>query len=244
MIVILTHDYFSRPGDLHLRSGKSNEDRISILECNRLTAIALCDGAGSSPSGAAAAELTARTLTGLLTERFQELYTADGDSARLIAVQAVEQCLRSHSLETGTPPEDLACTILAAAVDVEGRCICLHLGDGIILQRNSFDDGPSVVSCPMTGLAPHSTYLTMNCDMTRYLRYYRWQCPQLAQLMLLTDGAAEHLVCLHGGRGWVYTAQQSLDIPELLTHLIQRNPRDDYSTALISRTPAQDPINP
>ena len=202
---MIVHDYFSFPGGVHMQSGADNEDRISVRTRNALTTAVLCDGAGSFGSGAEAAELTAGTLTRLLARRFDALFAADGDEARLEAIQAVERALRGHSRRTGTPVRELACTILAAAVHEDGRCICLHLGDGIILQKNGSDGDFSVVSSPMTGLAPHSTYLTMNCDLGRYLRLYRWECADLSRLMLLSDGAAEHLVRLRGGAGWVYT---------------------------------------
>ena len=86
----------------------------------------------------------------------------------------------------------------------------------------------------MTGLAPHSTYLTMNCDLHRYLRVYRWESAALEQLLLLSDGAAEHLVRLQGGDGWVYSAS-AWDIHSIHTLLRTANPRDDHSVLLITR---------
>lgn len=238
LIAIFKLDYFSLPGGDHMRSGRDNEDRISVRTHRAVTAAVLCDGAGSFGSGAEAAELTADALTRLLIRRFDALYKAPGDEVRLSAIQTIERTLHNYSRRTGIPARELACTILAAAVHADGRCICLHLGDGIILQKNGADGDYSVVSSPMNGLAPHSTYLTMNCDLGRYLRLYRWETADLDRLMLLSDGAAEHLVRLSGGAGWVYTGSPGSGISALREGLIEKHPRDDCSTVLISRAGA------
>ena len=236
MIFILHHASFSGTGCDHLHKGLANEDRISVQSRPGLTAAVICDGAGSFHSGAAAAELTAAFLSAFLLEHFEALYTQLGDRAQRTLAEAVEERLRAYEAHTGTAARELACTILAAAVHEDGRCICLHLGDGIILQQNTPDAVPSVVSSPMTGLAPHSTYLTMNCDLHRFLRFYRWECAHLSAIVLLSDGAAEHLVKLSGGAGWTYTAPGGLSLPHIRAFLSKKHPRDDHSCALISRS--------
>lgn len=231
---MLKCESLSLPGTVHLRSGKENEDRIAVLSRKDLTAAVVCDGAGSFGAGAAAAELVSEMLAAYLIKRFDALCTADGEQARLVLLGRIEKTLRAYARRTGTPAQELACTILAAAVHEDGRCLCLHLGDGIILQKNRCEVRPSVVSCPMTGLVPHSTYLTMNCDLNSYLRLYRWQSEETGQLLLLSDGAAEHLVRLRGGDGWVYTDGEP-DLCAIRRRLGKCTPRDDHSAVLLSR---------
>lgn len=231
----MTHELFSRPGSFHIQTGAPNEDRAAVVTRGGVTAAVVCDGAGSAPHGADAAALTARTLAPMLAKEFTALFEADGASFRLRILRAVEQALEQYSLRAGIEAGELACTILAAAVNDRGQCICLHLGDGILLQKRRQEDGPSVVSAPMTGLAPHSTYLTMNCDLSRFLRCYRWEDAHLEQLLLLTDGAAEHLTRLQGGKGWVYTGPLPMDLTAMLPHLTRMCPRDDHSAVLLTR---------
>lgn len=231
----MTHDFFSRPGTVHLREGSDNEDRVSVVTRGSVTAAVVCDGAGSARYGGAAAERTAQTLSSLLASEFSALFETEGAAFHLRIIHAVEQALAQYSRRTGAPPQELACTILAAAADEGGRCICLHLGDGILLQKRQHQVHPTLVSAPMTGLAPHSTYLTMNCDLSRYLRCYRWEDAHLEQLLLLTDGAAEHLTRLQGGQGWVYTGPVPLALPAILPHLTRLSPRDDHSAVLLTR---------
>ena len=230
----MIHAYLSRPGTDHIHLGRANEDRVRVLSRDGLTTAAICDGAGSFGAGAEAAELVSDALTALLHRQFDILFSQPADQTRAALVRAVEDVLHAHSRRRGIREQELACTILAAAIHEDGRCLCVHLGDGIILQQNKDDTSPSVVSCPMTGLAPYSTYLTMNCDLGHYLRLYRWEAADLSQLLLLSDGAAEHLVRLRGGAGWVYTAGKP-DIQAIRTRLHTANPRDDHSALLISR---------
>lgn len=232
----MIHAYLSCPGSDHIHLGRANEDRIRILAGDGLTTAAVCDGAGSFGAGAEAAELVSDALTALVHREFDALFSQPAAQARSRLICAVEDLLRTHSRRCHIREQEFACTIVAAAVHEDGRCLCIHLGDGIILQKNEGESCPSVVSCPMTGLAPHSTYLTMNCDLGLYLRLYRWKSPELRQLLLLSDGAAEHLVRLRGGAGWVYTAGEP-DIQAIRARLHAANPRDDHSALLISRMP-------
>lgn len=171
----------------------------------------------------------------ILKEEFREFYFSDGAAARMRMVRMVTQRLAAYSRESGIPLQELACTILAAAMDEDGRCVCFHLGDGIILQKDRDDRELRVVSVPMNGLTETSTYLTMNCEMWRYLRYCRWQSDGIEQLLLLTDGAAEHLVRRQGGAGWKFRPDVPADLECMRSHLRQSHPADDCTAALITR---------
>ena len=230
----MTYSFLTCMGRDHMLHSGSNEDRVRIVSHDGVTTAVVCDGAGSFRAGSDAAAKTADILTELLHRRFRELCTAPSADARKLICEAVETSLHSLSRRMGIAAQELACTILATAVHTDGRCLCVHLGDGIILQKDKGNHRPSVVSCPMTGLVPHSTYLTMNCDLDRYLRFYRWESDCLEQLLLLSDGAAEHLVRLQGGDGWVYTAGE-MAFDAIRTRLLEANPRDDHSVVLISR---------
>lgn len=229
--LIPSSNYFSCAGQRHIHARRPNEDRGAIINENGLCVAVICDGAGSSSAGSDAAELVSRFLAAALSRRFDELYFCDGITARMTVSRLVTQCLKDHSLATGTPEQALACTILAAAMDAEGRCICFHLGDGIILQQDVDDPSLTVVSPPMNGLVPGSTYLTMNCDMVQFLRYYRWQSPRSRQLLLLSDGAAEHLVSRRSGAGWCFIPRIPARLDTLRAWLDSRRPEDDYTAA-------------
>lgn len=225
--------FFTCPGQFHTAARMPGQDHAAAYDENDLSVVIVCDGAGSAAAGGTAAALVSRLLARILAEQFQEFYLCDGATARMRLTQLVNQTLQEHSRLSRIPEQELACTILAAAMDRSGRCVCFHLGDGIILQKDRSGGKLSVVSAPMNGLTGHSTYLTMNCDMWRYLRYYRWQSADTQQLLLLTDGAAEHLVQRSGGAGWTFRPDLSADPEHLQRYLQEKEPEDDYTLAQI-----------
>lgn len=231
----MIQESYTNIGRFHSSCSGENEDRMVILTGGGVTAAVVCDGAGSFRGGAAAAQITAQTLAGALAARFDGLYGSVGQNARIQIADLVHGALTRYAAQKGISPGELACTIVAAAVDEDGRCICFHLGDGFILQKNRDDEEISVVSPPMNGLVPNSTYLTMNCDLWQHLRFYRWKCPALERLLLLTDGAAEHLVRLEQGVGWVYTAECGMDTASIRDCLERHGPWDDHSAVLLRR---------
>lgn len=225
--------FFTFTGQAHAAARQPGEDHAAAYDETALSVAVVCDGAGSAAAGGAAAALVSRFLARTLAEQFQEFYLCDGATARMRVTRQVTEKLQAHSRISGIPEQELACTILAAAMDKDGRCVCFHLGDGIILQKDRGREKLSVVSAPMNGLTSHSTYLTMNCEMWRYLRYYRWQSAETEQLLLLSDGAAEHLVRRQGGAGWTFNPDLSTD-PDCLQHYLHRQkPIDDYTMAQI-----------
>lgn len=220
---------------MHAAAHRPNEDRAAVSGGDSLAVAVVCDGAGSSAAGGIAAELVSGLLVKALEESFREFYFSDGAAARMRLIRMVTQRLAAYSRDRGIPERELACTILAAAMDEDGRCVCFHLGDGIIMQKDREDRELRVVSAPMNGLTGKSTYLTMNCEMWRYLRYCRWQSAGIEQLLLLTDGAAEHLVRRQGGAGWRLRPDVPADLEPMRRYLRRKNPADDCTAARITR---------
>lgn len=208
------------------------EDQGAWKSMADVSAAVLCDGAGSFSGGAAAARLTAGLLSEVLCSRFEELYCSDGGTARLTVSRMVTELLTEYSRSTGIPGRELACTILAAAMDSRGRAVCFHLGDGIILQRDRGEYSP--VTGPRRGAVPGSTYLTMNCCLWQHLRFCRWQSDTLERLLLMTDGAADHAAERQPG-GWCFRPDPETEPEELRRWLQRQKPRDDYSAAMLTR---------
>lgn len=226
---------YSQTGEYHASLGLPNEDYITMMQKDKLGVIAASDGAGCAPQGGIAAMLAAEAMTRMLSTDFLGLYYSDGESARRKVTQLIQHSFLEYSHKVGIDPKDLACTIMAAAVDFEGRCVCFHLGDGIILREREGDATPGVVSSPRNGLTPNTTYLTMNCEMWFNLQYYRWKDSKLKSILLLTDGSAEHLVKHSGSRGWAFNKSCDLKLPTLKAFLDKEKPQDDYTCGLIHR---------
>ena len=223
---------FARTGYCHKENVIPCEDYYSIIQEDGLWILAICDGAGNKTGGAAAAKLVSKVIVHYLYQNFETLYYINASDAKRRIVQKIDNCLREYAQTEGIIDKELACTIVAVAVDKEQRCICLHLGDGIVLHYKYNQIVPRTISSPMNGLNTKFTFLTMNCDLNQYLQFYRWKEKDSGTFLLMTDGAQEHFM----KKQEVFTesfsdAVKKLD--ELQVYLDSCSPRDDYSCGII-----------
>lgn len=228
---------YSCAGNYHTELNMPNEDYVVILEKEDLVVSVITDGAGGKKAGKDAAQLIAPTLAEWIYTNFETLYYRNGDFVRGEAVWIINSSLKAYAQSHGYDETDLACTLMATAMDSEGRCLCLHMGDGIILRRmtGADIDRAEIVSPPENGLTSQETYLTMNCNMWKHIRYCRWKDPETECIISLTDGAQTHIAILDDAEGWSITLSCSLDGGNIIDHLIHQQPTDDYSFSIISK---------
>lgn len=197
-------------------------------------AVALCDAAGGFQGSDASARILSSLVARALAENFDNCYSMTPNQAKCFWENVIEKPLLSYGSKHSIPAKNLASTIVAAAMDEKQRCICLHLGDGIILSQKEGSLQFDIVSSPMNGLLSRSTYLTMNCPLSQYLRIYRWRNETSCNLLLLTDGAASCLLPqglpIHH-RTELLCGSSPQEIREFLSN---NHPSDDAGFALIS----------
>ena len=227
----------SNTGKYHMKQNKPNEDYALALEKGGISVAVLADGAGSFDAGGVAARLIAPEIVEWMSSNFLELYYCDGAIVRKRLVYLITKLLRGYSERQNLNSSDLACTLIAVAVDPKGRGIAFHLGDGIILRQRDQGACCSVISSPENGLTTNTTYLTMNCNMFEHCRFYRLQETGPFRLIAMTDGAAAHLVEQHGRDGWVYTGPCFWEEDSLVKYLEGIAPTDDYSLAILKSCP-------
>lgn len=211
-----------------------NEDHASFTQNSQLAVIAISDGAGAMGNGGAAAAVVSKALREEVFTKFQEYFFSEGDTAKRKIVLLTNQLLTKYSQENNVDPSSLACTIMVAAMDKEGRCICFHLGDGIILRRKKNQETWDVVSSPRNGLQSNTTYLTMNCEMWNNLQFYRWRDSEHESLLLLTDGASNHLINRNGLGGWQFAPDCEVNMYSIKKYIDAKMPDDDYTCGLVS----------
>lgn len=224
---------FTRPGHYHKINALSCEDYYAIIEKDDLRILVLCDGAGNTKSGADAARLVSHTVAEYLYENFYKLFYLDSSDVKRRIAQKIDNHLKEYSVEAGIEEKGLACTIMAVAIDKDQRCICLHLGDGVVLHYKDDQAAPKVISSPMNGLSENLTFVTMNCDLNQYLQFYRWKENEAGTFLLMTDGAQEYFVQAQEEILGKRVTEDSWDIEELQFFLDKCNPVDDYSCGVI-----------
>jgi len=234
-IFIFECNLISEAGRYHKERNMANEDYASVAQNGQIAVVAIADGAGAIGNGGAAAKVVSEALKEELFKNFQEYYVSDGETARRRISLLINNLLTSYSKSKNIDPQSLACTIMVAAMDVKGRCICFHLGDGIILRHKKNHAAWDVVSSPRNGILSSTTYLTMNCNLWSNLQFYRWKDLDHDSMLLLTDGASSHLLNRNGPNGWHFTDNCEADIERMRSYLSSQMPLDDYTCGLISQ---------
>lgn len=184
-------------------------------------ALALADGAGSSPSS----DLGARTLVAAMlrladTLGAQLAWLLDGrEEPSAEAVRQFTELLARHAQgiladradEQRRPVRDLRCTLLLALLGRE-RLLWLKVGDGEIVLERAVSSGAQEEGEP--GLLPHLATLgergkgefanqTIFVDERLAFEQVQYGCEPVAALTgvaLMSDGAAEKLVAHDGGQ--------------------------------------------
>lgn len=224
----------SHAGSYHRKHGQENQDHGIVVHKGTVVAAAVCDGAGSFRYGAEAAKIAAKAAAEFLTEDFPALFAMDGTVARRLLTRKLWLALETYARENAIEARELATTLVAAAMDDAGRCLCFHLGDGMILMRSRNGEIPQMICAPENGLSGEgSTYLTMNCDLFSHLRLTRWKDGALEDLCLMTDGASRCLARRMEGN-WQFR-EFPWEKQKLTEYLNQMEPEDDYSFALLHR---------
>lgn len=180
--------FHTRPGAQRKPEGKACcEDRIFVLSDAQHSTAVLCDGCGSASHGLEAAAITSLLVCQLLHQNFVRYFALNPSALRTEVLKAVESALLSYADQNGLSAQSLACTIVAASLDIKGRMVSLHLGDGGILSRSVSRLQWSRVSLPETGMLKSQTFHTMNAA-PEHLRLYR--CTGICAMLLYSDGIA------------------------------------------------------
>ena len=181
----------SNVGKQHAVLNQKSQDMISVRQnSDGITAVVVCDGASYSPHSGKAAELVCEVVSEYLLSDFIEgLYQEEHIFKRKLILKLEERLLDWANAQN-IPTRELSTTICAVAIDSLGRFICLHLGDGKILWKRKEKDNIEYISSPENGIIKPQTYLTMNCNMLKHLRVYKWFEDNVEKIIIATDGIA------------------------------------------------------
>lgn len=179
---------FCYAGNCHDNRMEFCQDQTAVVKGKERCTIVLCDGAGGSRNGKAAARLVADAIGSFMQDNFNNSLSGYVPDILRKTVQVINHTLLSYAEQHSIVPGELATTVMAVTMDNQGRFSGIHLGDGNILWQVKGEEGIQEISRPQNGLRPDTTFLTMNCPMFQYLRFFRWKKPEAKRIMLLTDG--------------------------------------------------------
>ncbi len=210
-------------GTSHIAKGKQCEDAIYRAgSSNGVQAIALCDGAGSAAYARQGAELTAQTAAELAAKDFSALWkmSASKREKAILDVVLMKLYQRAKALETDI--SELSCTLLLAALDpADGRGFTLHIGDGLIIGRNT--NGQTRLLSYYRG--------RVHLNLTRFVTSIRTECvtartSDITGFLLTSDGPEPYLA---NGRQLLRTSSMLLDLSFLLP---EQKMNSEYSSLI------------
>jgi hypothetical protein len=156
---------FSVTGVSHVRQASPCEDSCGWFATDELIGLVLADGAGSARHSASGSKLVIRTAVSSLLQNalFNHSITPETVQRSLVSAfrHGVEN-LYGHAFETGTEPQDLACTLLIVVAG-PNYISCAHLGDGaVVIEEEDFS--LRTLSSPTNGEFANETALLGCCD--------------------------------------------------------------------------------
>lgn len=235
--------YAIRQGIYHSLHSIPCQDYVGWDGNGNVTAIALCDGAGSCKDSEKAAKYFAEKVPKLLCAGFDDLYsqTEQGDNALL--KQTFLNMLRSDEEAQIFWNNDALTTLLFVAVRNDGCWIAGHIGDGVILFQNEINT--QTLSKPENGLTPSETFF-INEEPTyaaEHLRFYH-NCSQGRIAFLLSSDGCENALRRESGAPsdkalqlfedlYRYPATMSKELQKYLDEYFAELSEDDLSIGML-----------
>lgn len=175
------------PGTGHNQSDfESCEDVVSGVCEGAFACVCLADGAGSAKFARLGASEVVQSTIRLLKEQFDGLFVMDDSSA---AKAIVDNCLVSIKKSYGETEEfdirDYSSTLLAVAI-YEDRCICVHVGDGIIGRKD--DTGVGIISFPWNGEFKNVTVFVSSEDVLSTVDVKKFKLEKEIGFFVMSDG--------------------------------------------------------
>lgn len=177
-------------GRVHRWSATPCQDAVAGAKHKGVTALALCDGAGSLPLSHAGASRLSEVFARWASARFYALLQQSDRAVAEEGAALIERTLAELASQYRAAPEAFGSTLLLVACDRYGKNLCMHLGDGLIVGMTN--SGRQVLVSEPDGVR-NATYLT--CHSSRILRAHLRVCrpENIAGFFLSSDGSRKIL---------------------------------------------------
>lgn len=175
----------------HMRSQMPCQDKTMTAFENGVYVISLADGAGSASLSHFGAACVVNSIADLLTSCFDEIFEdQDGRAVKENILSRILEDLQKEADERGCKKNDLASTLLAAAVK-DDRFIIVHVGDGVV----GCLDGAQlkVASAPANGEHANETYFVTSSDAVNRLKLIKGEVQDKAGFVIMSDGTEQSL---------------------------------------------------
>lgn len=155
-------------GESHILNGKPCQDIICSASENNIYAIALCDGAGSCEKSELAAQIVSQKAVYYFTSKFDSMYANIKSGKEFQVKDELIFDIQNLLDESKLDKNDGCCTLLVAAISIDGRWMIAHIGDGYIHAMEESE--VKVLSYPENGHFINETYYINAENAVNHLR--------------------------------------------------------------------------
>lgn len=218
----------------HIKSDMPCQDKTFSYSKDGIHIIALADGAGSAMLSHFGAEAVTGFICDEMSKQFNEYFALENaKSAAQQLIAGIENTLEQKSAELGCKTNDLASTLLMAAVK-DDRYILLHIGDGVIgYYRNG---EIKTASQPENGEFANVTVFTTSPNAAASMRMIKGELGDIKGFILMSDGTEASLY----DKQKKVPAQALKKIMDMCTFInlnkIQEHLRRDFENVIRTKT--------
>lgn len=180
---------YTAAGQSHLTYCKECEDSVYYAKDrgDGICAIALSDGAGSALYALEGAKTTARAAAEYLREYFDELYNMEDEECERDLLLHVRRELFKKAKKIGCDMSELSSTLLACGMDIKGRTLLFHIGDGLMIGL--FKNNKARVLSAYEHKYMNVTNFCTSCDTKCQVN----RSELLEGILMTSDGAENYL---------------------------------------------------
>lgn len=222
------------------------QDKTAVFrdEANKVTAVALADGAGSAKIAEKGAECVVNKVLPYVNKYFDRIYNNRQDP--LIIDELVnylhEELVRVAHTCNGRI-DDLATTMLFCVIK-DSRFLAGHIGDGIIGIHCS--NSTALLSSPVNGEYVNETFFVSDENAALHMSIYGGEIGDIDGFILLSDGSANSLYEYKSARfseavenifvmsGIMSNESFAKMLGEAFDDIVRKRTTDDCSIALLT----------
>lgn len=179
--------YAAVPGHSHNRNNyESCQDVVLGLSNDTFACICLSDGAGSAKYAKEGASTIVESSINLFKSQFELLYESDAETcARTIINNCIDNIEKKFKSTDNFSIHDYSGTLLVVAI-LESKCICVHVGDGIIgvQKENSFE----ILSYPWNGEYKNETVFVTSKKSIKEIDIKKFVLTNETGFFIMSDG--------------------------------------------------------
>ncbi len=158
------------------------QDYTGYVTKNKVSVIALSDGAGSSKYAEEAAKKTIEWLLEDVPTNFDSISSSKAD---FVARG------QASLMKLGYSMKDCCCTMLFFATHQDGRWLCGHIGDGMIIMSDNKDT--NILSAPENGDYINQTYFLSEPWAIEHFRLQEGHILDETSILMTSDGCSDAL---------------------------------------------------